>query len=529
MGTYRDAAAFSTAFPLRRGERRHRRRVGGRHVAWRHDGPTDRGDPRGGAIEQRLRVWAEYGIALVLGAAIGAGVMTSELRWALGLPLVFAFACGVFRWPKFTVFAVMFWLPVLALARRALLLFVPWTSTDPFLLLAPTVAVLYVAVHPAFAKPWNTLTRLVVIVLGVSALEAVSPLGAGEAANIAGGLFIVVPLLWYFVGRQLPEGTVDTILRWLPLIAVPIAIYGVSAIFIGFQPWDKLWIQIEGARYAALYVSAGAVRPFGTFASAAEYEAFLYIAALVSFGLAVKSHGSARLMYGLLTPLLWFSGFLSGSRTDTVFSLVAMVVVWAYADAERRRSRLLGAGIVLAAGYTLLVFGQHFGTLAGPIGAFVQHQAQGLSHPFNSRDSTALRHVGMLWQGLAYGFRHPFGDGLGIVTLAGATLGKASLDIEVDFANMFAAGGLIAGIAYMVTAGVILGRAFATRAHRTAEYVLPGILLILLFNWLNGQYYFLCPFLWLTIGNTLGKSRSVPTSTEQRLVNEPPVLRGVPS
>jgi hypothetical protein len=444
--------------------------------------------------------------------------MTPELRWALGLPFLFAFACAVFRWPAATVVAVLFGLPFLALARRMLLLFVPWASQDPFLLIAPTVAALYCVVHPAFSKPWNLLTRLVVIVLAVCTMEAVSPLGAGEAANLAGALFLVVPLLWYFVGRHLPARAVDGVLRQLPLLALPIAGYGLGGIFFGLPPWDQIWVQAQASRYAALYVAAGAVRPFGTFASAAEYETFVYLASTIAFGLALRSRGYTRLGYGLVTGILWFAGFLSASRGVTIFSVAAMAVLWASTDPRRRRVRLVGASLALGALYGILVLGHQFGNVGGAIGAFVQHQAEGLSQPLNPKNSTALQHVNMLWNGLVEGFQHPLGQGLGIVTLAGSSLGTSSADIEVDFANLFVAGGVVAGVAYLAAGQLIVRGAFSSAARRLAEYVLPGMLLILLFNWLNGQYYFLCPLLWVTIGNTLGRTEGATASEARRRI-----------
>jgi hypothetical protein len=164
------------------------------------------------------------------------------------------------------------------------------------------------------------------------------------------------------------------------------------------------------------------------------------------------------------------------------------------------------------------VLGRSFGNVGGALGVFVQHQAQGLSQPLNPKTSTALQHLGMMWSGFVEGVQHPLGQGLGIVTSAGSLLGTSSVDIEVDFANLFVAGGVIGGLAYLGAGLVILQGAFGARLGRLAGQVLPGMLVVLFFSWLNGQYYFLCPLLWVTIGNTLGRIEGATASDARRSI-----------
>ena len=60
---------------------------------------------------------------------------------------------------------------------------------------------LYVIEHRPLAE--NRFSKLVVLLLGLTFLEALNPRGGGLKAAVSLLLFAAVPLLWFFVGRNL--------------------------------------------------------------------------------------------------------------------------------------------------------------------------------------------------------------------------------------------------------------------------------------------------------------------------------------
>lgn len=459
--------------------------------------------------------WLLYPLALGLGASLALAQLHVSMRLLLTVGASLAAGLAVFLWPSVTVVAIMAWLPILGLVRRMLIPVAGWSTNDPLLLIGPLIVLLYCAQHNVYRRPWNLLTSLMVIVLGICIVEALSPLGAGIRANMVGSLFITMPLLWYFVGRTVHRTAVEWILRALPFAAVPLLAYGMHQVFLGFLPWDQSWLDIAQSSYGALGLGTF-IRPFGTFPSSAEYESFLLCATVVSFGMCFRTRGLLRLAYPVLGLAYWTGAFFAGSRTGMVTCVAAVGTLWAYRADAGRTLRLVMVAAAVLAGYLVFLHGHQYSvpTSAASSSAesvIVGHQLQGLSQPFNNKTSTLPGHLHMLLLGIGAGLHHPLGEGIGIITLAGSHFGSSSMSSEMDVTNMFVAGGVLGGMAYGVTFFAILVGAFRRRgAHSLAEYVLPGVLLVTFGQWLNGGYYFVSSLVWLLVGHVLG---SVPVQS----------------
>lgn len=452
--------------------------------------------------------WATAPIALLLGGTLGLALLRLPLRDLLAGVLVLAAALAVFRWPSLTMGSALVWLTLQGLVRRLLIPVVGWSSNDPLLLIVPVVVVLACLQHRAFRRPWNALTRMMVVVCGIIAVETVSPAGAGLRANLVGAMFVLVPALWFFIGRSVHPKLARTVVAALPWAALPVLGYGLWQLFIGLPPWDLAWVKAVG--YSALDL-AGHTRPFGTFASSAEDEIFLLCASVAGFGIAFRSRGLRVPLYLALGLASFVGAFLDGARTGIVLSVGGIGILWAYRRRQHRLWRLavVGAGVVV--GYLALIHGHHFQAPSGvaansTTNAVFQHQMQGLTHPLNKRDSTLSLHLRMIRASFVAGFRHPLGQGVGMITLAGARFGAAAANSEVDLTNMFIAGGVLGGFAYLTAWLMVLIGAMRMPANATLErYVLPAILLAAFGQWLNGGYYLVSALVWLIIGSTLGR------------------------
>ncbi len=450
--------------------------------------------------------WLASAMAILVGGVSAFLLIHGDARVIIALILTVVAGLAVFLWPRATVLFLVAWLPFQEMVRRMLIPAAGWSPNDPILLFVPAVVGIYCLLHPVFRKPWNDITRWMVVVLAVACVQAVSPMGAGLRANLIGAMFIVVPLLWFFVGRTVDAKTIDLIVRAIPFLGIIIGSYGMYQFNVGFLPWDKAWVHLAG--YTALHVG-GFVRPFGTFASSAEYETFLLIAALVSFGLAFRLRGVAAVLYGALGVGFWAAGFLDGSRTGMVYTAAGVGILWAYRVESQRYMRLLAAAVGTVVIYLVAVHGHHFA--AGGLGAsskagqMFSHQMSALSAPFSAKTSTLTIHIDMIKYGVMFGFRHPLGDGLGVITAAGGRFGSGSMSMEADYSNFFIAGGVFGGLAYLWTVMILAYRSLTqSKLSSVAAYVLPSILLLTSGQWLNGGYYFVSALVWLLAGSLLG-------------------------
>jgi len=148
---------------------------------------------------------------------LGLGVATA-LPQAIGPVLVatislFIFALGFFRPEALLMGTLLLWVPTLALFRRLIPFTEAASSTDLLLLAAPfaTFVLMMVAPRIGFSK----MTPLACAVLGFNVwtvLSALNPLRGSLAEwlsdvvlGLSSLLFLLVPLLWFWIGRGLVE------------------------------------------------------------------------------------------------------------------------------------------------------------------------------------------------------------------------------------------------------------------------------------------------------------------------------------
>jgi hypothetical protein len=404
------------------------------------------------------------------------------------------------QWPRTAVVATLVVLPFLALVRRLLLEFTPWRSTDPLLLLAPAVVAivlvrLFVLERREVAR--DRLSKLVLLLVLLSFLQAFNPRGGGVAAGVAALLFTAVPLSWFFVGRELAtRRTMRVLFASVATIAVAIASYGLIQTWSGLPSWDQMWVQQTG--YAALNVG-GVIRAFGTFSSAAEYAGYLSIAFVVAFAFAFA--GRPYLLP--IVPLLAVAVFYESSRGVIVGTAFATIAVFAARTGSLRKATLTLAlcmcGVAVAYVHWHGALQRTALTSTNPL---VSHQLSGLSDPFNQNASTLPGHLGLLENGFKRGVLDPIGQGIASTTLAGSQLGSGSTSTEIDMSNVFVSYGTLGGLAYVVVVLTALWYALRQAVERHDGVLLAafGVLVAVFGQWLNGGYYAVSPLVWFTIG-----------------------------
>jgi hypothetical protein len=439
-------------------------------------------------------------------AALLAGGVLADPRGGIRIALfvsVAALLAGLgFLSPRTMLYALFAWLAALGLVRRLVDNIAPETDSDPLLLVAPLAlaVLLMVAMHSGRSRPRTPLSTAVLVLTVFVLLGAFNPLQGSLEVGLAGLLFMLVPLLGFWIGRNLcDDRTLTTLLKVVAVLAVPAAVYGLVQAFRGFPSWDESWIEDSG--YVALYVSGQAsdeasIRPFSSFAAAHDYLLFVAIGLLAWLGFGLRR---ARALVGVgVAALLGVAVFYGSSRGVVILLVLAvglMLSAWLRLGAVRSVA-------VAAAAVLMLPFAVEQLPLGSDTSPLVAHQVEGLANPLSSESSTAHIHLALVGEGLRSAISDPLGHGTGVVTLAATKYQGTDRGTEADPSNVAAALGIPGLLAYLAV--VVLGfRRALGRARRRRDalsIVVVGLLTVTLLQWLNGGLYAVALLPWLALG-----------------------------
>jgi len=467
-------------------------------------------DDWGASVRRFVRIVAA---AALLGLLVAAGPVWWRLLVAATMATLLLTL--MLTRPRVGLVATFVYLMLLGFLRRLLIGPAGWSSADPMLLVGPLVAL--VAIVMLFAlqrRPLapDGLSKLIVVLILGTLLEVFNPAG-GIGSGIAGLLFTLVPLLWFFVGREiLDDQLVDKLLLVVLALGTVVAVYGLVQTEIGFPPWDVDWLSqvAGGAGYNSLNVG-GTVRAFGTFASAAEYALAVGAALVIAATLAMRG----RLWALLPIPLLAVALVLASGRSPLILAFVGVIVT-----AALRPRRPVTALVVTVITFAVAYVAIHFlGSGLSSGNSLVSHEIGGITDPLNPGSSTLLLHLQLAWDGIKDSIHHVVGQGDGATNLAAGinqnsaastatnAAGKASLATEIDISNAFVIFGPVGGVLYLFTVILILWRAVVGYfAGRDVMLPVIGVLIVALGQWLIGGDYAVSSLCWLLIGSVAASS-----------------------
>ncbi len=455
-------------------------------------------------------------LVAIVGAALAAWIAVSRPEWhraALAIGLAVNLIVVGIKWPRAATIATLLFLPFLALVRRLLIEGSGWSTNDPLLLVAPVVAAFLVfRLYVLERRPIFTdgLSKLVAALLAIAVLQAFNPIGVGGvAAGLAGLLFVAVPLLWFFVGRELASTQVMSALIYSVIgLAVLIGLYGMWQTELGTLPsWDNTWYESFG--YTALKIGEklDEVRPWGTFSSSSEYGSYLSIALLFIWAMCLHLRFAPVVATIALLPAV----FYAGGRAVLVLMLIAGLIMLA------ARVRNLAAGIaILAVGlagtYGLAAtVGPTLDQAAGLSGnAVAERNVGGFLNPLDPSQSTLLTHWEAMGEGIVAGFQNPAGQGAGATNLAVERVADETVvETDNDIADIFVSFGAIGGCIFLAVIFLGLRTVFRRYSQQGSWQLLAvaGLLVATLGFWLNGGHYAVAPLVWFCLG---WATRSLP-------------------
>jgi hypothetical protein len=448
------------------------------------------------------------GCGLVATALLGALAANepSYYRYTLAAALAVNLLIIGSRWPRTAAFLTLLYLPFLALVRRLLIADAGWTQYDPLLLVAPLVAIFLIARLFLLERrdPMRDgISRLVVALLALTFLQSFNPMAGNLTAGAGGFMFLGVPLLWFFIGREIADRRlVTSVMYCVVVLAVGIGAYGLLQTEVGLPPWDSAWVELNG--YQALNVY-GATRGFGTFSSAAEYGLFLGVGVAIAVAMAVHR----RPVFLLAIPLLGISLFLASGRGVFVLTVLGALVAVGLRTRKSYTAVVVVVIGLLAAAWAVGVYAPK--SSSNPL---VAHQVDGLTNPLDAEHSTLIAHAGLVVSGFEEGVLHPFGQGTAVTNIAADRfgIGSRAKGTEVDVSNAFVSLGLFGGLLFIAIVIGTFSRSVSAYVRRPDPVLLAIIALLVVAagQWLNGGYYALAPLTWFLIGWATQKTHVDP-------------------
>lgn len=438
--------------------------------------------------------------------------------------------------PRGMMVLILASLPLLGLVRRVFDVLAR-EPMDPLLAIVPvvTVALSLVAFHTnrgsigrSFAE--SGLTRATSVLAAIFVLEIFNPLQGGVFVGLAGTLFLLVPLLWYFLGRtHFDEATVERVLGWTLVLGVACGFYGIWQSIFGFNAIDQAWIYEREPVFQSLRVGRF-VRSISTFPSPEEWSRYMMVSGTVAFGfLASKSRW--RALAGVCFAVSITSLLLCAIRVSVIGFLVSLGVLMV-GGARSRTAAMARIALLVGALVAFLVIVpalsiEEMVASDRAMDSFFGHTSRGLRTPLEEGSFQARLE---LWQKLMLDFvpSHPLGMGLGGSTLGGARVSGGVYIITESFAvTVFVAAGIIGGGLFLLVIALATRECVRmfSRSPSSVNAIVGAVTVGILFTSLTGNslsLYSVGPLGWALIGY-LSTLRSAGPRTKELPVSRPQV------
>jgi len=395
-----------------------------------------------------------HALLLLLLAVAGAlvivgGIVTETVRPVITVTLLGVFVSIAVVDVRTSIVAVLVYLILLGDIRKWLSAQFGGAGADVLLVLGGVFALIICA--NAFAKQqikFNTaMSKWVLALMAVMVLQIFNPGQGSLMAGVVGAMFVLVPFMWYWVGRTYAnEAFLEIVLfRVVVPLGVLAAAYGIYHALYGYLPHQQLWLE---ENWFAGLGSPDNPAPISFFSNNQEHGTFLTIATVLCWAAFLKG----RRTYILLLPVFFTALVLTGSRGPVVFSLLGMCTMWA-AMGKDPRTWVLRGGVAVLIGVTGLVWTLNQ-TASWELDDSVQQrigrqtQELDLSQRQPGEYSSIANHAYMMVRGYTSVVNYPLGRGIGFTTLAAHRYGSGGYSTETEFGDSFLGLGIPGGIAY---------------------------------------------------------------------------------
>lgn len=449
-------------------------------------------------------------VAIAAGGQILRTWLLTAVVWLMAMPLLVSLEAGLVAMALFE--------PFRGVLRRAQYLFVEYGSEDPIHLLTPIVTLFALAslmrsrrLEMFFATP---LAGAVSVLGAIYTLEIFNPLQGGLMVGLAGALFMLVPLVWFYFGQAVDERFIKRVLSIVVVLAVLTSLYGIYQLLWGYPAFEQYWI--DNTDYY-VSINVGHIRrALATFSSAEEWGRYAELGAIAAFGFMAASR---RLIHkaGWLLSALFLIGavILTGQRT-AIFGLFAGVAALIMIGARSFPQAIVRIGIIILPIVLVIIFvappseeDMWSKTENETVSTLVSHAQRGTLKPAeeNSFQVRMENWTYLLTSVIPY---RPLGSGLGAGSLGEARYASESDLPPIDSFILVVA--IACGIPGALLFIWVLGRATwlslqnarapgddAMSTRRIIAAMMPALVLNSIFG-LTFTIYSVAPLAWLFIG-----------------------------
>ena len=462
---------------------------------------------------QTLRAW-------LLGAFI----------WVMALPLLVSLEAGLV--------SMMLFEPVRGLLRRAQYLLVDYTGQDPIHVLTPIVTLL------AFALLLKSqrlgLLRATPLAGSVSLLGLIyfaqifNPLQGGLFVGLAGAMFTLVPLIWFYFGQSVKDEFITNVLRLMVVVGIVTSLYGVYQLLLGYPAFEQYWI--DNTEFYDSIAVGHVERALATFCSAEEWARYTELGAIVAFGFAAGAKRMRVRASWIFCALALTGAVLLTGQRAAVFGLIVGFVALLLLGARSLPNAMARVALLLVPALLLVVF------LKAPaqeemwsndesqtVSTVLSHTQRGVLKPAEE-ESLQVRLTNwtyLVTQVIPY---RPLGAGIGAGSLSEARFNKDADFPPVDSSILSHA--ITCGIPGILLFVWILSRAtwFSFRAARRAQpddrnaitkRIIAAMMCALVLNAAFGltfTLYSVAPLAWLFIGWISAETLRARTEPEREVL-----------
>jgi hypothetical protein len=452
-------------------------------------------------VQVRFPIKLQTGLLVACGIAAGIlSVFPGQERLMLAFLALLAVGGLIVRNPPRAVLVILFLLPLIGFIRRLLISVTGMPAYDPLVLIAPAASsVLFMAAIWKYPQAFkSTLSWLVCLLMIIFLYQMANPLQGGILVGLAGALFFITPLFWFFIGKR--YGNFNSVERIIIALGLICGLYGLWQNFVGFFPFEEAWVDSVRDKYVTL-VAYDKIRAFSTFPSVTEFINFMAVVLLLCCSKLIFKDKN-WFFFVLLGAISLACIMYAGIRGVVVMLVLSTIVVYSVRHYRRPFKIILSVSTVF-----LLVF--LFITIAGQVefseesAPLIEHLIGGLTEPLNPQKSSLLYHLDSLVRGIITGSANPLGFGLGSTNLAGSKFGGINMSTEIDLTDILLATGWSGGIiAFIIVAVTIFQAARLNMRYPGNRRYFLALWILLYFggHWLNGGNYFLTSLVWLLVG-----------------------------
>ena len=469
-------------------------------------------------------------LAIISGGQTLRAWLLGGLIWVMALPLLVSLEAGLI--------ALMLFEPVRGLLRRAQYLLVGYTSQDPIHVLTPIVTVLAFAL--LLKSQRLSMFRATPLAGWVSLLGLIyfaqifNPLQGGLLVGLAGAMFTLVPLIWFYFGQSVKDEFITNALRLMVAVGIVTSLYGVYQLLFGYPAFEQYWI--DNTEFYDSIAVGHVERALATFCSAEEWGRYTELGAIVAFGFAAGAKRMRVRACWIFCALALTGAVLLTGQRAAVFGLMVGFVALVLLGARSLPNAMARVALLLVPALLLVVF------LKAPsqeemwgndetqtVSTVLAHTQRGVLKPAEE-ESLHVRLTNwsyFLTQVVPY---RPLGAGIGA-----SWLSQARFNQDVDFPpvdSSILSHAITCGIPGILLFVWILSRAtwFSFRAARRArpddrnaitKRIVAAVMCAVVLNSVFGltfTLYSVAPLAWLFIGWISAETLRARTEPEREVL-----------